>query len=327
LGINLRQPVMRALFCLAMLFCGGCAALFTPGGDYEKPSIAVTSFQNRAGAFGQWSLGDGMAEMLQNALMKSGRFRVIERQELRAILQEQELQQSGRVRLEGRIQTGRIKPVQYQIKGVVTDFGHVSTATLSFFRNPWLVIFSREAAVVGIVINVWEVESAEIIASFALEEAVNAKGFRGAGEYKGIAFGGQVFVRTPLGRATQRAIEKAVVRIGDVVARQPWQPHIADVSEDEVVLNGGRNHKLEVGQRFAVHVLGNPVIDPVTGDLLGYRSRDLIGTVEVTEVGERHSVARILSGSGFQVGQRLTSLGAESPPPESGAKLTRPASN
>lgn len=301
-----------ALPTLALLCMSGCSWISLGGvGDYEKPTIAVTSFRNKAGGFGQWQIGEGMAEMLQSGLMRTGRFQVIERQELGAIISELDFQESGLVREEGRVERGRIKPVQYQIKGVVTDFSHVSSSKVGFFKNPWLVTFSRTAAVVAITVNVWDVESAELVASFTLEGTASAKGTSVAGEYKDVSFAGQVFFRTPLGRASQKVINRAAKKVADAVAKQPWRPRIAEVNEDEIVINGGLNHDIHDGQRFEARTLGRPVKDPSTGDILGRREGEVIGAIEVFRVEEKFALTRVIRGEDFQVGQRLFEVGAE----------------
>ena len=111
--------------------CAGCANSGLPLGsspeDFVKPSIAVMTFENRAGGARGLNVGDGMKDVLVDRLMATRRFRVIERPEISRVLQELQLQNSGITRAQRRAAMGRIKNVQYLIKGTITDFGHVST--------------------------------------------------------------------------------------------------------------------------------------------------------------------------------------------------------
>ena len=95
--------------------------------DYVKPTIAVMKFENRASFPLGWNLGGGMQEVLVDRLMETNRYHVVERQELDSVMNEIQFQQSGATRPQGKAATGRIKNCQFLIKGVVTDFGHVSS--------------------------------------------------------------------------------------------------------------------------------------------------------------------------------------------------------
>src|SRR5512137_2911706 len=59
-----------------------------------KARIAVADFEVKA-AKATYEIGTGLKEMLVTALMNSNRFRVVERQVLNALMQEQELAASG----------------------------------------------------------------------------------------------------------------------------------------------------------------------------------------------------------------------------------------
>ena len=61
-----------------------------------KKIVAVSSFENKTTWRGQVDLGDGMADQLTDALMQSGQFTVMERQQLGAVVAEQDLANSGR---------------------------------------------------------------------------------------------------------------------------------------------------------------------------------------------------------------------------------------
>ena len=61
-----------------------------------KKRVAVMDFEDKTG-HGGWHIGSGMADMLTTALVKSGKFMVIERQQLAKIMQEQSLGMSGAV--------------------------------------------------------------------------------------------------------------------------------------------------------------------------------------------------------------------------------------
>jgi len=99
---------IAVVILLATAFCGGCSALGF-GSDpakFVKPSVAVIRFDNRAPFPLEWDLGDGMKEMLTDALVTSDRYRVIERIEIDTVLRE--LRFSTPVRPDGPAASSRV---------------------------------------------------------------------------------------------------------------------------------------------------------------------------------------------------------------------------
>ena len=326
---------MGKLASLALVASIGTFAGCVPrrGADpalFVKPTIAVMKFENRAPFPLGWKLGDGMADILVDRLVQTSRYHVVERPELGAVLKELRLQTSGATRAEARAAVGRIKNVQYLIKGTVTDFGHVSTATGAFASSALRIFGSHNRAVMGMTFYVVDVESGEIIASESLEEDVDAGKLTVAGGYEGVSLGGSVFARTPLGRATSRVMARAVAKITAVIASQRWRPTIAAVEQDySVTLNGGRNRRVRVGMEYEVLGPSSVVVDPRSGDVLGHQPGRGLGKVRVQEVHDRYSVAVFLDGHGdkFRVGStcRLVGVPPEaSPPPGGEGRAPRP---
>ena len=179
--------------------CGSSGGRGTSPDDFVKPTIAVMKFESRAPSQLGWNLGDGMQEVLVDRLMATGRYHVVERQELASVMGEQKFQRSGATRPQGRAATGRIKNCQYLIKGVVTDFGHVSTNQGGVASGLGSIFGGNHRAVMGIILYVVEVESGEVIASESLSESVRASNVSVQAAYKNVAFGGSAFYQTPLG--------------------------------------------------------------------------------------------------------------------------------
>lgn len=311
LGMEARgmKPRLHILFLLAALMAttGGCSSTIrrAPDPRYVQPTIAVLSFENRAAGPANWKIGDGIADMLVHALMNTGRYTVIERRELGNVVQEIRLQRDPNFRPEGRAETGRLKNVQYLIKGTITDFGHVSDHRLGFWHRLLRFTEGGSTAVLGMTLYVIDVESGQILASEAIDERVRAGNVAAEGTYKDVAFGGSVFYRTPLGKATRRAISRAVSRIAATIAQERWHPQVAAVDAHTLVITGGTDRRLRVGDKFQVLSRGPLVTDPDTGDVLGAREARVVGEVIVEEVNARFSVARVIDGSEFKVGQSL----------------------
>ncbi|HRU05859.1 MAG TPA: CsgG/HfaB family protein [Candidatus Brocadiia bacterium] len=306
---------------LASLFIRGAALLAvtaagcrSPGpiGDpsaFEKPSVAVESFVNRAPVFSQWRLGEGMASQLSAMLVKSDRVSVVSREALAAVMGELAMQDDPRFRPEGRVAKGRLKNAQYLIRGEVTDFSQVAGGGVYALRGLVSGSTRSEVAMVSIVVSVINVESREV-----LSRTFSAKAYAAAGsletEYKGVAFGGDAFYRTPLGEATQEAIWDAVNWIVDNIASEAWAPRVARIEEGVVYVTGGLDRGMKAGDEWEVWEPGEPIRDPATGDTIGRGKERVFGRVRVDEVQARMSLAKAVAGQGFRVGQRLRKTGA-----------------
>jgi len=306
--------------CLAAgAFGAGCAEQprwpwSKPAAPMVKPTVAVMKFENRAPFPLGWDLSGGMKDVLTDRLVKTGKFTVVERPELNSVMKELRLQHSGVTRTQRRAALGRLKNVQYLVKGTITDFGHVSSGSGFFEGLGWDVFGAGARALMGMTLYVVDVESGEVICSESLSESVRARDLEVKAEYSGVAFGGRTFCRTPLGRATAKVIDKAIDRISGTIARRPWQPRIALVQPGgAVIINGGAEQQVEPGAEYEVLAAGKPIVDPDTGDTIGTQPGRLIGRIVVRRVHRRYSEAAIVTGrpGDFEVGhhcRRVPSL-------------------
>lgn len=92
----------------------------------EKPRIAVLEFENKANSGWHWWSDRGAAAMQDvfvTELVKSGKFRVIDRERLDALMQEKNLSLSGDVNPATAVQAGQLLGVEYFLVGSVTEYG------------------------------------------------------------------------------------------------------------------------------------------------------------------------------------------------------------
>lgn len=116
---------MRRLSSLAVL-AAVIFALAIPGAalSADKPRIAVIEFENKADNQYWWhGGGEALQDVLVTELVKSGKFRVIDREQLSALMREQNLSLSGAVSTDTAVQAGRLLGVQYLLTGAVTEYG------------------------------------------------------------------------------------------------------------------------------------------------------------------------------------------------------------
>ncbi|HMB43337.1 MAG TPA: CsgG/HfaB family protein [Luteimonas sp.] len=88
-----------------------------------RPILGVLKFQDETGAmFLQGGAGRAMTTMLTNELSARPVFEIVERQKIRAVMEEQNLSASGRVSPETSIAIGKLTGAQYLVTGTVTAF-------------------------------------------------------------------------------------------------------------------------------------------------------------------------------------------------------------
>lgn len=90
----------------------------------EKARIAVLEFQNKADNQYWWHGGaEAMQDVFVTELVKSGKFRVMEREQIAAIMREKGLTLSGDVDASTAMQIGKLLGVQYMLTGSITEYG------------------------------------------------------------------------------------------------------------------------------------------------------------------------------------------------------------
>lgn len=299
-----------ALLCfLAVLtLSSGCISFKYPDIPQDKiaPCIAVTTFDNRSGFSGRWELGRGMADLLVSELVMTKRFDVLERGELNYLLDEIDMQGNGFFRKEGRVPKGRLKNAQYLIRGVVNDFSQVSGGSFWFRAQKFITGGSAYTARVGLTLTVIDVESGSIIDAVQCEGNARARSAYAAGSYDDMRFGGDMFFKTPLGKATAQAIRTGLEGIVEHVPLGQWIPVVAGVMDSQVVINGGVNRGVNAGTLYHVRSADRSVTDPLTGDVISVITGNIIGLLKVNRVGPKASYATIITGKGVERGQKLT---------------------
>lgn len=310
---NLRLTVIASA---AALLLSGCRTFNAPK-TYEpararqpppsvaarviKPLITVTAFDNKSGFSGQWKLGEGMAEMLVTSLMDTRRVTVVDRRNLDDVVGELARQGRELFRPEGRVDHGRLKNAQFLIRGAITDFS-ITGDVSGWFSLPTIRSwFGGQAARVSLHLSIIEVESGEIIASARAYDSAHSSFFGGNVDYRKVNFGGDAFFSTTLGHATEGAIADAV---DQVLAQMPvhyWEPRVAEVTPDNVVIiNGGDNVDLKAGDTFLVRDTPRNVTDPITGDVIEAMPGKPLGRIRVQKVNPASAYAVLTEGNAIR---------------------------
>lgn len=203
LGINLTACTASARVVSSDNAPGIKQAQSTPA-EGPKKRIAVKAFTFKA-ARGSGRVGSGMSDMLTDALFNSGRFIVLERENLQDVLEEQDLGSSGRVRDTTAAPGGQLEGAELLVRGSVTQFEPRC-------RGGSAIVFSASRACVAINIRIMDASTGRIVNATTVEATSVDKriGFVtrtelpvGLGMYKG----------TPMEKAIRNAIQAAVDHI------------------------------------------------------------------------------------------------------------------
>lgn len=263
-----------------------------------KKTIAVATFEEKASLASAASvlITQGLTEQLTDALVQSGRFRVLDRQIIESVIAEQDFGASARTTKEGGAEVGGIYRAQILVKGAVTEFDPGTVASGQVFNIYGVTLGSTRAeAHVAVIIYLVDTTTSQVIDSQRVEGKAErggtAWGFQG-GQF---GFGQAGFKETPLGKATQIVIDRAVEYISQRLAREQWQGRIAKVEGDKVFINAGSRSGVMRAQEF-IACKGSGVIDPVTGASLGHSLKP-IGLLRVSNAYPDFAEAQLADGS------------------------------
>jgi curli biogenesis system outer membrane secretion channel CsgG len=274
--------------------------------QHLKKRIAVFKFEDKtAHVYHWWSgqgVGEGMADMLTTALVKSGNYRVFERKELEdVVMKEQSLGQTGAVTPESAAKVGQLLGAELAIVGSVSEFGYKETEKGGRVGGVSLG-GKKMSSTVAIDVRFINTTTGEIITAETVRKEKSTGGlsvFTPKFDYRDQ----KDFDDSLVGKATREAIDELVQKIDAATINLPWEAKIAMVNPDgTVVINSGAEAGVQVGDVFVVYRKGEEIKDPDTGASLGSQDTK-IGTIQVVDntIGKgKASKCNVLSGSGLQ---------------------------
>jgi len=271
-----------------------------------KKRVAVMDFEDKTG-HGGWHIGSGMADMLTTALVKSGKFMVIERQQLAKIMQEQGLGQTGAVTPQSAAQVGKLLGVELMVMGSVNEFGEKESSVGGSvggrlggkFGGLNRVGVETKTARVGTDIRLVNTSTGEIIAAEGIAEEESKKGLDvGTDDFSFSNSPG--WDQTLAGKATRKVVNKVVELVTASMSKVPWTGKVIQVNPDKtVMIKPGAQGGVKVGDVFTVYSAGEEVIDPETGLSLGAEETKA-GSIEVIDAKDQFAKAKVVSGGGFK---------------------------
>jgi curli biogenesis system outer membrane secretion channel CsgG len=278
----------------------------------QKVRIAVLDFDYSSIGNPSWLSflpggARGVSDILVNRLVQTGTYSVIERSQLEAILKEQDLGASGRVDASTAAEIGRILGVQAVIIGSITQFDleRKESGGGAFGVS---VSNDETEAYVKLSARVVNTTTAEIMmvaeGNGKADQSDNTTSVFGIGGGSSTDNEGKLFTQ-----ATEQAIDQVVGSLGENSTKMTSLPNasssitslVADVTGNTIVLNKGTSAGYQQGMRVTIERVTKEVKDPATGQVIR-RLTQPVGIVEITEADSQSSVAKVVSGSQFKVG-------------------------
>jgi curli biogenesis system outer membrane secretion channel CsgG len=278
-----------------------------------KPRVAVLEFKNKVEGYrwGWYKAGEAVQDMLVTELVKKQTFRVIEREQLQAILREKGLSLSGDIDPKTAIQAGKLLGVEYLITGALTQLGETNRGVNvpgGLFGNPSVHVGSNKVEA-GVDARCISTTTGEILWSeSAKESSSDAKVYvAGAGGGADDQRKLDGLLRPIVGKLADSLarVKLPTSGLGGAGDASGLVGKIAKVDGGTLYFNVGSEAEVKEGDEFDVYRVGEVIKDPDTGEVLGTNEAK-VGRVKVTAVrGPRLSTGSVVSGTGMKAGDAL----------------------
>ena len=212
----MKRVLFGALALMGVVFAGNVSAAG------PKPVVAVAEFLNESGA-AWWSGGVGweLSGMLSNELAATGDFKVVERNTLQTVLEEQNLAASGRVAPGTGAKIGKLTGADYLIAGTVTAYEEGSQSTGGGLSFKGISLGGNSSkAYLAVDLRVINATTGEIDFVRTIEGTAKSGGVS-VGVYRG-GFGGALSQQknTPAGKAIRAALVEITDYLSCVMVQQ-----------------------------------------------------------------------------------------------------------
>lgn len=169
-----------------------------------KYRIAISAFDYKAAKYA--NVGDGMADMLSNALFNTNRFIVLEREHLNEVTAEQDLAHTNRFKKSTAAPIGQLEGAQLLIRGSITAFEPNC-------KGGSIIIASAKQACVTVNLRIVDAATGRVVNATTVDgtSANNGVGIVFSGDALPIGLG--AFSKTPMEVALRNCIETAVNHI------------------------------------------------------------------------------------------------------------------
>lgn len=279
LGGFIVSKFLRVLLVLVVSVMFSC---FTMNAEAAKKKVAVMPFENVSGGtwWSGWSgwdehrVAEIMTEQVTNTLVNSGKYTVVERNQLGKVINELNFQQSGMVNPAQVIQFGQMSGTDYSIMGKITMAavtGNSTKQVVGLFSGIGGQLAADYKGVIEMNVRFVDNKTGEIFKS----ETIKASAADNNGEI---------------------AYSLACNKAAEIILRKfqgPLGATIIDSDGTTVYIDKGADEGIKVGDTLIVFKEGAPITTP-SGKVIVKKIP--IGKIKVTEVDTDYSICKITDG-------------------------------
>jgi TolB-like protein len=246
-------------------------------GETPKTIVAVLEFSG--GDLLESHLRFSMSDMLITALVRAGRFTVVERQRVADLRREQEFQRGGMVDPATAVQVGKLLGAELVVHGLVTK------ATQQKLDK-----FSYDVVRVEVAVDVRAVHtgSGQIVISRTAEAAQEAKIITTA---DGRLVSGPTDYDPLYANATMAALDSVAALVATAT---PLVGVVVAADGADITTDLGERYGVKAGDSFVVFRRGEPITHPSTGARIGWR-KTVLGRLQIAGTEETLSTARLVT--------------------------------
>lgn len=209
-------------------------------------------------------MGKQALDILSSKLAASGKFLLLERNDLATLLEES--QKSGPM--------SSTIGADYMIIGSITEFGRKNTGKSKVFSSE-----KTQTVEAAVAIRLVDVSTGLIIYSD------EAKGVAELTTKTTMGLGGQAsFDATLSDKAISEAIGQLVENIINKCTNSPWKTYFLSYEPDAILIAGGKSQGLKEGMKFSIKTKGKKVKNPQTGIMISLPGKK-VGEVKILSSG------------------------------------------
>ena len=301
------RSIVKALSLLALIF-----ALVPSTADAEiKRVIAIAPVDWKAPQV-NWTSEGAIEAQLIEALKDSGRWRVVERMDVNAMLGEQSIAGGGGLTA--------FKGAQMYVKPVVTEAAVESGQGRNIRFGG--VGGTKEDMVFRVTLNmrIYDVQTGDILDTVTVTGKQESKSTNRGGSFGNWDVGKTKQQGDTTGEVTRDLIERAVAALDHQAFAVRWSSTIKTVSGGKAVMMGGVRDGVVKGMMFEVYKLGEAIIDEDTGEILDGGEEMLVGKAKAVQVKEKITFLGRVSGDAPKKGDVVKLIEKNKPAPKPQAK-------
>jgi curli biogenesis system outer membrane secretion channel CsgG len=273
----------------------GVVALFAPALAAADPTIVIPGPKRTLavgaidviGTYANSSAtnaGGAIVASLTTRLQGSGCCDVVERDTVSQLVTEMDLAKSHVSSGTSAPMPGNVLPAQYLVVGSVTAQSTADRgAGFSIGTGATALNLGGSQGDIELDLRLVDTRTSAIVAAFKVRHKITSHAIGLTTNVSGVALGPNAFFNTPQGKATDEALEDAVVQIEKALAAQPWRGQVVKYDGGVVWANDGGDGGVRVGDTFTVERVGETLTDPATGKVLQETMQQL-GVVTITDV-------------------------------------------